>query len=328
MHKKHKSFTLMEILLGSLIFVSVAIMATGIISSVVNARNKTTQQKNINTAAQKIFDEIGREIRDGNPKKQVYICSFDQAGQVVDWPVGAWGDPNQPPNDFVLDYISIPNPPFGEQIGSRRIGNTLQIVEFDAGTTNDTEVGWHNTSYQNIEHHITRVTQFSVEFLDNNGTQGTQIIKYLLDEDTINILEDGTGPYWMPCRNLEIFENHPATDDLIQTFELLPENISLIELNNPWGIIDIDIMEFIVEGCDDLKTNTDDLGSGPGVGYPDFGGEPITCPDLTTATDQSMYGPLIRISLGLQGGVEGPQSGQFTESVFRTSFQTRRILGN
>ena len=136
--KNFKSFTLMEILLGALIFVVVGIMATATITSAVNTRNKTKQQRTINMAAQRIFDEIGRTIRDGNPKKQIYICSHDSQGQLVP-PYKIWGSVNEPPNDFVKDAVgagfnentiryNINNPAFGEQLGERRMGNILQIV--------------------------------------------------------------------------------------------------------------------------------------------------------------------------------------------------------
>lgn len=356
--KKVKSFTLMEILLGAFIFVIVAIMATAIISSVVNTRTKTNQQRTINMAAQRIFDEIGKTIKDGNPKKHIYICSHDYEGHVVP---DAWGTENEPPNDFVSDIIDKVNPldpfafefrirnilaPFGEKIGSRRMGNVLQIVEFDADTDENSEVGWHpqarlpdNLNPDNGEYHIQKITQYSVEFTTRGSStvdaeQGTQLTKYVIDNinniDFATLSESDTS-WWFPCRNLRTLTDYTIFN--AQTINLLPENTKLRDLIPIPGEEDLHSRYFIVEGCDDLRPNSDNA-PWERKAYPDFGGDPsiyppLTCSNPTTLTGQSMYGPIIRVAIGLESGIEvGPRGTGYTRSVFRTTFQTRRVIGN
>ncbi|MFC1656713.1 type II secretion system protein J [Patescibacteria group bacterium] len=326
--KNKKSFTLMEILISAALFTTVAIMATMTITSVVNSRSKTSQLKNINITAQKVFNEIDKELRSGNANKQVYVCSFDYSGQLVgrDIPTigtqGWWGtSTNDPPNDFIKEGLPYTTEVFGEQIGNRRIGNVLQVVELDQHTP-DTDVGWHSQweiDYPPNYTHITKITQYSVDFQVpinlSDPEQGPQLVKTVLN------INDTMAGYYFPCRNLAVFEQRYNWQN-IEVTDLLPDNIELSTTN----LGDISTRYFIVEGCDDIRGTNDNWTTGGNRrAYPDVGGLPRSCLDTDTATDQSVYGPLIRIVLGLESGVASNQGARSTQSVFRTTFQTRKV---
>ncbi len=330
--QKRKSFTLIEILISAILFTTVALMATAIIAGVVNSRNKVIQQKHINSAAQQIFDEIGRTIRVGSPNKQIYICSHDVNGQTANVPdtlpndfIEEWGL-NNAQEEFVRHNLTgfLPDgPPFGEEIGDRRIGNILQIVELNSSEP-ETDIGWTTGGPNNIS----KITQYSVEFgiiINNHGLpQGDQAVKMVLDTSSTEF--DQNDAEYFPCRNLAVYI--PMGWDFIEIHNLLPDKTRLINLENFFGnaggVNNLMSKYFIFEGCDDLRRDTD---GGPGLLMftPDLDGEPLSCEDGTTYTEQSMYGPLIRVSLGIESGIESAKEVNFTNSVFTTTFQTRRV---
>jgi hypothetical protein len=292
---------------------------------------------------QNILDEIGKTIRDGNPRKRVYICSDnDNTGQLVD-------DTNHnPPDDFVW-FLSRNNPGlqatirydlinqlFGEQIGDRRIGNVLQIVEFKDDVVSGDEIGWDTSSGkrlpQNTDYKIEKITQFSVLADSSNNGASTQLRKRVIDNITYRnsspIINNLPRAQYFPCRNMD---NIASTDGLrVRDHDLLPQGIRLSELDvgTLLGAGSANYGYFVVEGCDDISDNIDTASQTNRHFYPDYKGPALTCSQSADETvfGQSVYSPIIRVAISLEGGrSSNPKGATYTRSIFRTTFQTRRI---